>query len=347
MFANGKSTPPELLRDTPDQNYLSEGLQTFGFILYGVGVLIVVLAVGWTYWNRAHLLIRSSQPVFLYMLCFGCLISLSTIVVITLDESDGLSSVQLDHLCMAVPWLISMGHSLTFGSLFMKLWRVNMVLSSTRRSVTVPRVMWPMAIMLTLLTIQLILWTVIDPLQYVRTEIDAETGESIGQCESEHMMGWVLPMIVQLIVPSILTCYMAFRTIDVDESFSEAKWIFIMIVVQLEAVLMAIPVLILLRDVNSDGHYVSVVTLVWAFPVSSLLFLFVPKAIAHRESILGHEGGSKRGSNVSSGIKVTGVSIPSAVGTSGGPFPSSCELGVSAPSWGDGGHQTSVSEVER
>jgi 7 transmembrane sweet-taste receptor of 3 GCPR len=306
VFSNGNTRPPELLRDAPDQNYLSNGLKVFGFVLFSLGLLLALVATGWTYWNRNLTIVRSSQPEFLFLLCLGCVISLVTIVVITFDDSDGLSNSQLGRLCMAIPWLISIGHSVTYGCLFMKLWRVNMVLSSSRRTVTIRRVLWPTSIMLALLALQLLLWTVLDPLRFVRTEIDAETGESVGECVSDHLVAWVSSIVVQLIIPSALTCYMAYRTIDVDESFSEARWIFLMIAVQLEAVLMTIPVVMLLRDVSSDGHYVSVVSLLWAFPVSTLLFLFVPKMIAHYNLVTGHEEKSKRGANIS-GTRVTGI----------------------------------------
>ena len=59
-----------------------------------------------------------------------------------------------------------------------------------------------------------------------------------------------------MVVPTLLTFLMAYKTKDVSDAFSsEAKWIWFLIIVQLEVVIVATPTVILLRDVSTDGCY--------------------------------------------------------------------------------------------
>jgi hypothetical protein len=77
-------------------------------------------------------------------------------------------------------------------------------------------------------------WTVVDDFGYHRTEVDETSGESIGECHSENMWNWFIPMAVCAVIPTILAFIMAWKTKDVDDSYSETWWIFAMILIQLE-----------------------------------------------------------------------------------------------------------------
>ena len=50
----------------------------------------------------------------------------------------------------------------------------------------------------------------------------------------------MIPLIVLMLIPMIVTALMAWKKMDVDEAYSESKWIFSMIVTQLEVVLVAV-----------------------------------------------------------------------------------------------------------
>ena len=69
---------------------------------------------------------------------------------------------------------------------------------------------------------------------------------------------------------------------DVDEAYSESKWIFSMIVTQLEVVLIAVPMVFILRDVSTDGRYLGFMFMLWIFPMTTLLMVFLPKYINYR-----------------------------------------------------------------
>jgi hypothetical protein len=307
-YADGRDVPPDFLREEPKQNHLTPGVRAVGFALMGISILTAVAAAVWVFLHRKHRIVVAAQPYFLYELCLGAIISASTIFPISFDESYGWSDQQLGRACMATPWFLSLGHIITYGALFSKLWRINKVLQFSRRKIEIRHVAWPSAILFIAAIAVLSLWTGLDSMTWQRAEIDSVTGESIAQCQSDHLAAFMMPLVVLMLLPSLLTAVMAWKTKDIDGSYSESYWICIMNVVQLEIILVAVPMIIVLRDVSTDARYIGFILVIWTFPMSTLLLIFVPKVVAHYEATHGNpvaERVSKRGEV--RGIRVSGL----------------------------------------
>ena len=90
-----------------------------------------------------------------------------------------------------------------------------------------------------------------------------------------------------MLVPSFLTGFMAWKVRDVDATYAETYWILVTAVVQLEVIIVAIPMIFILRDVTVDGRYVGLVFLTWILPMSALGFIIGPKIRALRRHQLG------------------------------------------------------------
>lgn len=307
VYADGTTEPPALLRDTPEQNYLNSGIRGFGLASMGIVMALATATILWVYVNREHRILRAAQPQFLYILAFGSIVSVSTVLVISFDESYGWSERALGRACMALPWLLSLGHIITYGALFAKLWRINKVLQFTRRKISVKQVVWPVAALAISALAVLSVWTAIDPFQWERVVIDDVTGESIGECRSDHMTAFLAPLVTLMIIPTILTGFMAWKTKDIDDSYSESQWIFTMIVIQVEVIFIAVPTITVLRDVSTDGRYLGFMFMLLTFPCSALGFVMIPKVLAHRRATHGGAtAGSKRGQS-SGGVHVSGL----------------------------------------
>jgi 7 transmembrane sweet-taste receptor of 3 GCPR len=318
VYSDGRTSPPELLRDPPEMNYLSVYLRATGFLLLGIALVSVLACCGWTYLRRSTKLVRAAQPTFLYLICLGAATSVCAIVTISFDEGSGVSAAHLGRMCMSAPWLLSLGHIITYGSLFSKLWRINRVLQFSRRKIEVKHVAWPVAAVFGVALILLALWTGLDPMRWNRYELNVETGEMIGECSSDYLSAWLVPLVALMLIPTVLTLLMAWKTKDVDEAYTESKWIFIMVAVQLEVILVSIPLIAILRGVSTDGRYMGFAFLIWMFPMSALGFLFIPKIHAHRKSLRGDAGvsRSKRGAR-QSGANVHVSGLNGALGPTG------------------------------
>lgn len=211
IFANGLSSPPELLRDIPEQNYLSDNVRIAGFVLVGATIMLAILAMSWVFTKREHPVIRAAQPQFLYILCFGSIVMVCSIIPLSFDESHDTSVARMGKYCMSIPWLFGMGFMVTYGGLFMKLWRVNKVLQFTRRKVEIRHVAMPFIGIMVAGIIVLSAWTVFDPLRWNRKIIDDESGESIGQCQSDHFTEFLVPLILIMLIPVAMTSYMSYK----------------------------------------------------------------------------------------------------------------------------------------
>jgi Receptor family ligand binding region len=105
-FRDSRTVPPDLLRDQPEQNYLSDGLRITGFILLGIVWAFALVSVIWVFLRRQHRVLKASQPFFLYLLAFSAVIEASAILPISFDESHGWNAEQLGSACMAIPWYV-------------------------------------------------------------------------------------------------------------------------------------------------------------------------------------------------------------------------------------------------
>jgi hypothetical protein len=120
IYADGSTTPPKLLRDEPNQNYLSTSYRAIGFALFSVAAALIVLSVAWIYKNREHRVLKAAQPSFLLVMCFGSMLINVTIVLNSFDESNGWSTQMLSRACASLPWFPVIGLIQVYGALFTK-----------------------------------------------------------------------------------------------------------------------------------------------------------------------------------------------------------------------------------
>lgn len=124
-----------------------------------------------------------------------------------------------------------------------QLWRVNRCMRYKRKQVELWRVMWPSLVLFSLVIILLSVWTAKDGFVWVRNVLDENTGETIGTCASEQTLQYLGPIYLLHTVPTVLAGVMAYKTNGIDDEYSEAKWVLIFILVQIQvcSVLAVVP----------------------------------------------------------------------------------------------------------
>lgn len=136
-----KWTGDDCSQEVPEMtNMIPLTLKVLAFCMLGINLTAIGVCGVWLFWQRSSAQVRSSQPFFLALVLLGCGISSSTIIAMA-QEDDGEGPVVA---CMAIPWLYSVGFSITFGSLFAKIRRVHMVFklnaaAATQGSTTLTR----------------------------------------------------------------------------------------------------------------------------------------------------------------------------------------------------------------
>jgi len=260
---------------------LNSSAMTFGIVLMLIAVIFSICCGAWVFWFRLHRIVTASQPIFLYLLCFGCGLFSLSIFFISFDEGSGYIPDHLGVYCMASIWCVCLGHLLIYGALFTKLWRINKVLQFRRAKVKLRHVAWPLSALMVATILILIFWTIFSPLRWDRPTMDELTEESFGKCSGSFGPSAVLFPLA--LIPCLLTCYMAYKTKDIEDTYAESKWIFVLVLVQIQMVVSAVPVLALLgrENVSTDARYIGTTIFFWSYSMSALLLVIVPKMVAH------------------------------------------------------------------
>ena len=107
-----------------EKNLLDDWARIVGLVLMAIVALLALALAGWVYWNRESSVVKAMQPIFLFMLCFGTLIQICTLVPLGMDDEN---TPNVDAACTAYIWLNGLGSTFILSALFSKLWRVNKV----------------------------------------------------------------------------------------------------------------------------------------------------------------------------------------------------------------------------
>lgn len=100
--------------EVPEElNLIPPPVKAIAYSMLGFNLLVILICTVWLYWKRKTPQVQVSSPIFLLLVLLGCLISSCAIIAMAQDDAgDGPVSA-----CMAIPWLYSVGFSVTFGTL--------------------------------------------------------------------------------------------------------------------------------------------------------------------------------------------------------------------------------------
>ena len=195
---------PLELPDLDFEENLLDGIRWIGYTFFAIVAVLVFASVWWTSANRKMIVIRASQPFFLFMTSGGVILMAASLIPLSMDDmGDPIGEAKAVAMCMSIPWLAFSGFTVMFSALFSKTWRVNKIFHAksmfSRVTVKEKDVLAPFFALMFCNIIVLICWTIIDPLTYVR-EFDRGTDfwnreiESRGSCQSEYAGAYLVPL---------------------------------------------------------------------------------------------------------------------------------------------------------
>ncbi|CAB9505250.1 Gamma-aminobutyric acid (GABA) B receptor [Seminavis robusta] len=286
-----------------------ERVRPYGLVL---SALVVASAVAWSVWvvrQADHRVIRASQPVFLHMMCGGVLIMGLSIIPLSIDDSIAGSNDGCDKACMAFPWLLSMGFSITFAALFSKIRRINMIVANTKqfRRVTVSTsdVMVPFVVICSLNVTILSIWTIVDPLVWMREDSSSSSSAeggvaSVGYCSFNDSVFSVTCSILLVLVnfmAVVSSLVQLYRARGLSTMYSEGKYIAMAMGSMLQAFLSGIPILAVVTDSPQVAYFVKS-TIVFVVAMSLLTLTFLPKFFIQQKEQSGDRTNSIRSGDV-------------------------------------------------
>lgn len=258
-----------LLRVTPTANLNQLGMvRVLGYSLSGIAVFTALFFCMWVIKRRKLRIVKTMQPVFLVAVCVGVSIMALSIVPMSIDDQTA-SDRGSDMACMAIPWLFSMGFTLSQSALFSKLWRINKLFNARqvrRMQVTEKDVIGPFALLFTLNFSFLLVLTLVDPVRFERVPVGVEEWNTYGKCSTGGAVGttmFFLIVAVNLCAVAI-ACYQAYLARNVSDEFSESKRLGTVMFSWAQMMLVGLPVIFLIDADNPIARYFLVVTLTFA-----------------------------------------------------------------------------------
>lgn len=115
----GTETPRSLPDPDVEENFIGTTGRSIGYTLLGIVVVLSLTALAWLIWFRNQRVVRSSQPLFLLMVCMGAIMMASTIIPLSFEETVT-DETGLNAACMVAPWLYLSGSVVALSSLLAK-----------------------------------------------------------------------------------------------------------------------------------------------------------------------------------------------------------------------------------
>ncbi|XP_041370051.1 gamma-aminobutyric acid type B receptor subunit 1-like [Gigantopelta aegis] len=194
----------------PDRTRVIDHLRVVSKLLYfamcglaALGIVAGVICLIFNYLNRQRRCVALSQPNINSLTVCGCMLCLMCIFLLGLDGKF-VSHTTYPIVCQVRAWLLSIGFTLGYGSMFSKIWTVHQ-LTTTRKKDRKAVESWELYIVLVILLLLdvgvLTAWQILDPLQrkldYFSLEDPTDTDEDIQykpqleQCDSENLTVWL------------------------------------------------------------------------------------------------------------------------------------------------------------
>eukprot|EP00956_Cyclotella_meneghiniana_P038765 scaffold159697_cov56-Cyclotella_meneghiniana.AAC.3 len=263
------NAPPDLPPLVTDDSYPSTATKAIGMVFFAI---IFVLSIGfgsWTYINRNKRIVRSSQPMFLYIISAGTIIMGSSLIPLSIDPSvtDQTGS---DTACI-----------------FTKTYRVNQIVKYSakfkRVKITATDVMKPMVALLFLNIVTLAVWTAIDPLgKNVGIDPHDRDLETYGSCTSDHSFAFLGVLSVINAGSLLVALQQAWQARKITTDLQESSYIFMAMALIVLVSGIGVPVMIISEGNSTVSYFVSA-CLIFVVCGSILILIYVPKLLALNE----------------------------------------------------------------
>jgi ABC-type phosphate transport system substrate-binding protein len=289
----GDSNPTSMVKVPHNLNLIPQSLIYFVYAMYVLMIGCVVILMVWILLHRDRKLVRNSSPAFMLQVLFGAAVQCTTVIPLS-QQDDQLvdramteanlaseDTTMLDISCASEPILFTVGFFIMYSALFLKAWRLIRIFNNTKLRhlyVKDAQLFAYQAAVVTFVVALNLTWVLTDPLHWKRSaKISSErlglVINSVGLCEC-HTAASAIPLLIGVLGVLILGNYLAYLGRHIPTEFNESKWTAMAMVVNLEAVLLGLPILVLANDNPTTGYVIKVfILMLMASATVGLVFL--------------------------------------------------------------------------
>uniref|UniRef100_A0A8C5CF69 Gamma-aminobutyric acid (GABA) B receptor, 1a n=1 Tax=Gadus morhua TaxID=8049 RepID=A0A8C5CF69_GADMO len=185
--------------------FLSQKLFSVVAVFAGLGILLGFLCLSFNIYNGAVRYIQNSQPYLNNMTAVGCMMALAAVFPLGIDGHH-IHRSQFPVVCQFRLWLLGLGFSLAYGSMFTKIWWVHTLFTKKEEKKEKKKLLEPwklyatVGVLLAVDFISLLVWQIVDPLHITvekftreapKGDLDVLIQPLLEHCSSEKMNTWL------------------------------------------------------------------------------------------------------------------------------------------------------------
>jgi len=261
-----------------------------------MGILFFI----WTWTNRTKKVVAALQPIFLYIVDFGSIVSISVLIVMSQLNEDAAASYNA-LLCQSQVWLLAIGTTITIGALMSKTYRVKLLMIDSRSK----NVRWAqspgwflvyIAISICMVASLLAVQTAIWPVEF-RTICIGEG--HMGECVNSMKVCWAnvparvifYTLLSALGLAIFYLLYLCYLVRSIPPEFSEHRYIVSLMLLTIQG--SVIMVLANFFCISVENVVVLAICILFLREFSTLVLIFGPCILAanevHSEKTMAHE----------------------------------------------------------
>lgn len=285
----GGKTPPDRTQVKKSLRVVSQTLYFAMCALAVIGILAGLLCLGFNYRNRQRRCVAFSQPNINGLTVVGCMLCLSCIFLLGLDGKF-VSTQVYPFICQVRAWVLSLGFTLSYGSMFSKIWTVHQLTTARkkdRKSVQIWELYTVLGILLLLDVTVLVAWQWLDPLTLqletfamedpTNTDDDILLKPQLEHCVSDNISVWLGVLFGYKGILLIFGIFLAYETRSVKlKQVNDSRFVGMSIYNVVVLCVITAPIsLIIGNQQDATFAFVSLAIVLCSF--LSMGLIFVPK----------------------------------------------------------------------
>ncbi|XP_075434107.1 gamma-aminobutyric acid type B receptor subunit 1 isoform X5 [Ascaphus truei] len=290
----GGSPPTDHTKVIITFRYVSQKLFISVSVLAGLGILLGFVCLSFNMYNSHVRYIQNSQPHLNNVTAAGCILALAAVFPLGLDGYH-IQTWHFPLVCQARLWLLGLGFSLAYGSMFTKIWWIHTAFTKKddkkeRRKQSQTLEPWKLyttvSLLLGLDVVTLGIWQIVDPLQRSieeftkeepRGDLDVLILPQLEHCSSLKMNTWLGIVYGSKGLLLLLGIFLAYETKSVStEKINDHRAVGMAIYNVAVLCLITAPVTMILSSQQDASLAFSSLAIVFSAYIT-LVVLFVPK----------------------------------------------------------------------
>uniref|UniRef100_A0A8C6U7I9 Gamma-aminobutyric acid (GABA) B receptor, 1b n=1 Tax=Neogobius melanostomus TaxID=47308 RepID=A0A8C6U7I9_9GOBI len=271
--------------------YLSQKLFVSVSVFACLGILLGIVCLTFNIYNSNVRYIQNSQPYLNNMTAVGCMMALAAVFPLGIDGLH-VHRRQFPVVCQFRLWLLGLGFSLAYGSMFTKIWWVHTVFTKKeekkdRRKHLEPWKLYAtVGVLLGIDVLSLMIWQIVDPLHITvekftreapKADLDVLIQPLLEHCSSEKMNTWLGVVYGYKGLLLLLGIFLAYETKSVStEKINDHRAVGMAIYNVAVLCMITAPVTMILSSQQDASFAFASLAIVFSVYIT-LVVLFVPK----------------------------------------------------------------------